>query len=152
MNIVTLAQTLEASIAPFVLISGTGLILLSLTNRFARAIDGIRRLCDDRQAGREDQRPALRAQIRLLYRRARILRAAIALAIASLSAAALVVFLLFTGLTLEASNALAVETLFAMAMLALVSSLLLFFWDVALGLDTVRLYMRETFRGDPAQD
>lgn len=152
MNLVTLAQTLQASIAPFVLISGTGLILLSLTNRFARAIDGIRRLCDDRQAGREGERPGLQAQVRLLYRRAKILRAAIGLAIASLSAAALVVFLLFTGLTLAASSAMAVETLFAVAMLTLIGSLLLFFWDVALGLDTVRLYMRETFRQDHPRD
>jgi hypothetical protein len=37
-----LAQLLQSSIAPVTLISGAGLLLLSMTNRYGRAIDRIR--------------------------------------------------------------------------------------------------------------
>ena len=46
MTNIHLVQALQASIAPCVLISGDGLLLLSLSNRLSRPIERIRHLCD----------------------------------------------------------------------------------------------------------
>lgn len=144
MHIIILSQTLQASIGPFVLISGTGLLLLSQTNRYGRPIDRIRQLCAEYPSASEAERFFIRAQIRNLHQRCRILRAAMALAIASICLAALVVFLLFTGLTVNAPVSEVAAVLFAASMLSLILSMILYFRDIALRLISVRIKMRRT--------
>lgn len=69
-------HVLQATIAPCVFISGMGLLLLSMTNRFGRPIDRIRQLVGHPRATEKEQ-AAVRAQVEILYRRAKILRSAI---------------------------------------------------------------------------
>jgi hypothetical protein len=47
MSLTDLITTLQLSIGPVILISGVGLILLSMTNRLARVIDRSRLLSQD---------------------------------------------------------------------------------------------------------
>ena len=47
MPIPAVVQILTASIAPVIVISGVGLLLLSITNRYGRAIDRARLLMRD---------------------------------------------------------------------------------------------------------
>ncbi|MEO0108152.1 MAG: DUF2721 domain-containing protein [candidate division WOR-3 bacterium] len=76
----TLLQLIQAMVAPAVMISACGLLLLSLTNKLGRIIDRIRDLnAEDRNAGAsEDQvrRLSVRNQIDQLVRRAVLLRRA----------------------------------------------------------------------------
>ncbi len=44
MPIFSVVQILTASIAPVIVISGVGLLLLSISNRYGRAIDRVRQL------------------------------------------------------------------------------------------------------------
>ena len=69
-----LARILQLSITPVALISGVGLLLLSMTNRLGRVIDRARHLA---QLSPADQDTG--AELRVLYRRARLLQGAIAL-------------------------------------------------------------------------
>jgi hypothetical protein len=80
MSLTDLVPTLQLSIGPVILISGIGLILLSMTNRFGRPLDRARHLTRDLHAASESGRARLIAQLRILSTRARMVRACIALA------------------------------------------------------------------------
>ena len=56
----TLIRILHASISPVALISGVGLLILSMTNRFARVTDRLRELAAVEPAERAKQRAAER--------------------------------------------------------------------------------------------
>jgi hypothetical protein len=71
-------QFLQSSIAPIALISGVGLILLSLTNRLARTIDRSRQLINELKSADKDRRTMLLAEIDVLNRRNKYLKTAMA--------------------------------------------------------------------------
>src|SRR5690242_7175204 len=90
-----LIPVLQVAIGPVILISGVGLVLLSLTNRFGRAVDRSRQLGREmRDAGR-DERKKLARQVDVLYRRARLIRLAIILSAVSVLLAAVLIIVLF---------------------------------------------------------
>ena len=62
------------------MISGVGLLLLSMTNRYSRVLERARDFIKDLDATEDDSRRKLLVeQIHIIYRRARILRLAIIL-------------------------------------------------------------------------
>ena len=63
---------LRDAIGPVILISGVGLLLLSFTNRLGRAIDRARLLDAELPKRDESERGPVRAQISIIYRRAKI--------------------------------------------------------------------------------
>ena len=73
-----LVPILQLAIGPVILISGIGLLLLTLTNRFGRLLDRARLLSRDRAGSGQDAEGAS-AQIDILHRRAAILRLSIIL-------------------------------------------------------------------------
>jgi len=80
-------------------ISGIGLLLLSMTNRYSRVIERARELIKDLDATEEEpRRKLLVEQIQIIYRRARILRLAIILSAVSILFVAVTVLSLFTNL------------------------------------------------------
>lgn len=80
-----LIRILTASIAPVIVISGVGLLLLSMINSYGRVIFRARELIKDIDAAEEGpRRNRLLEQVRIIYRRARILRVAIILSSASI--------------------------------------------------------------------
>src|SRR5581483_12083532 len=94
-----LIAVLQVSIAPVILISGVGLLLLSLTNRFGRAVDRSRQLIHEFQKAAAADQPRLSGQINILYRRARLIQVSIILGATSvLFAAVLIISLFFTAL------------------------------------------------------
>src|SRR5688572_18339679 len=95
MRFVELVPLLQIAVGPVILISGIGLLLLSMTNRFARVIDRARQVAE---AARHTDRPdenRYHAQIQMLRRRANLLRLAIIFAVTSVLIAALLVITLF---------------------------------------------------------
>jgi len=94
-----LVPALQLSIGPVIVISGVGLILLSMTNRFARVIDRSRILAEQLRNDSACGTHHVKHQIHILMRRGRLLRLAIELASTSLLlAAALVISLFLTAL------------------------------------------------------
>lgn len=89
------ARVLQSSISPVVLISAVGLMLLTLTNRFGRAIDRVRDLgrALDKTSGAE--RAPLLHQLRIVLSRAVWLRNSIVLTAASLLLSCVMIFLMF---------------------------------------------------------
>ena len=71
-------QFLQLSITPVALISGVGLILLSLTNRLGRTIDRSRALIHEYRAADENRRIIVRDELKILNRRNRFLKLAMA--------------------------------------------------------------------------
>src|SRR4051812_20923004 len=88
-------HVLQAAVGPAILVSGTGLLLLTMTNRFGRVIDRSRAIA--REARGPDPRPrdALRAEANVLLRRAHLLRGAITLSAVSVLFVALTVTFTF---------------------------------------------------------
>jgi hypothetical protein len=129
-----IAPTLQLAVGPVILISGVGLLLLSMTNRFGRVIDRSRLLAAGHESASEAKRASILAQLRILARRARVLRTAIALAsVSALLAAFLVITLFFTTwIRFDASILIAGQ--FTLCLLSLIVALLLFIRDINMSL------------------
>lgn len=130
-------RILQLSITPVALISGVGLLLLSMTNRLGRVIDRARDVGKAAAALPED--PDAAAEIRVLFRRARLLQLAIALVATSIFTAALMIAAIFLMHVATAGLARAVLALFGACLACLVTSLALFLADIFLSIRWLRL-------------
>ena len=139
-SLAQLVRILSASIAPVIVISGVGLLLLSMTNRHSHVIDRARVLVKDLEATREpERRDSLVEQIRMIYRRARILRLAIILGAFSILFVAVTVLSLFAGQVMGAGIDYFSVPCFGLSLLALLGSLYCFIRDVGLSLGALEL-------------
>jgi hypothetical protein len=77
MDIDHLIKIMQASISPAVLISGFGLLLVSMTNRLGRTIDRVRQLNWQRPQVDVAKQDNVAQQMAILFRRGRILQFAI---------------------------------------------------------------------------
>jgi hypothetical protein len=139
MSLADLIPTLELAVGPVILISGVGLLLLSMTNRFGRVIDRSRILTEDLRRAPSAVRPKVMAQLQILARRARIIRIEIALGILSVLCAAVLIISLFLGALLGLGMATWIVFLFVLCMLCLIASLMLFMSDIGLSLKALWL-------------
>ena len=139
MSLNDLITTLQLSIGPVILISGVGLILLSMTNRLGRVIDRSRLLVREFDSASKSDRACILAELRILSKRANLNRAGIALAVVSVLLASLLIISLFLGALLQVEIAAFIVTLFILCMLSLVSSLFLFLADINLALKALWL-------------
>jgi Protein of unknown function (DUF2721) len=138
-SIQELIPVLQTAIGPFILISGVGLLLLSMTNRLGRAIDRARLLGHKVPPVGDPAREGIMAQLAILWRRARLLRLAIILAAASALSAALLIILLFVTALLHLESSLWIIALFSTGMCCLLGSLIVFIHDLNQGLAALRL-------------
>jgi len=141
MSLADLIPTLQLAIGPVILISGVGLILLSMTNRCGRVIDRSRLLLQELRGAPDADRERILAELRILASRAKIVRTGIALAVLSVLLAALLIISLFLGALLRLGIAAVIVTLFILCMLSLVFSLFLFISDINLSLRALWLEM-----------
>ena len=136
MRLDEIVPVLQLSVGPVIVISGVGLLLLSMTNRYGRVIDRARHVAEVlRRAAEGDERAAdLRLQIQVLVRRARLLKRSITFAALSLLWAALLIISLFvTGLT-GFAGATVITVFFIACMASLIASLMVFIQDLNLSL------------------
>jgi len=134
---------LQTAIGPVVVISGVGLLLLTMTNRLGRVVDRARALANQvREAPDADKEP-IRAQLRILAQRAELIRRAIALAAFCVLFAALLVISLFVTAVAHADVPWLVATLFVLSMGCLIASLVEFIRDVNKSLHATKLEVGE---------
>jgi hypothetical protein len=142
MAIQTLAQlipVLQTAIGPVILISGIGLLLLTMTNRYGRVIDRSRMLIDDLAKTAEEGKDKIKAQVRILWRRTQLIRYVIALsAISALTAAMLIIFLFIIALW-QIDEVWFIVGLFMVCLVSLIGSLILFLYDINLSLAALKL-------------
>ena len=86
---------LREAVGPVILISGVGLLLLTMTNRLGRAIDRARILKRELVPLTGRDREQVQAQVNILYRRAKIIRLAIVFSVVSAFLASFLVMTLF---------------------------------------------------------
>lgn len=129
-----LVPILQVAIGPVILISGVGLLLLSMTSRLGRVIDRARLLAQQVRQGLEGDQARVPAQIRVLEKRARLIRGAIIFASVSLLMAAVLIVSLFVAALFGLQLAWLVAAIFIGSMVALIASLTAFIWDVHLSL------------------
>jgi hypothetical protein len=130
MSISQLIPTLQISIGPVVLISGIGLLILSMTNRFGRVIDRGRILARELAEVPSQDQVHIEAQLQILTRRAEYLRRAITAASISVLLAAVLIITLFITAVLNLEDAWLIGLLFISAMAALIFSLVSFLQDL----------------------
>ncbi len=82
---------LQASLSPIVLISGVGLILLTLNNRISRTIDNTRRICREISASPADAADGKREDLVIFYSRCKLLRLSAVALTASILTSSLVI-------------------------------------------------------------
>ena len=134
-----LIPVLQVAIGPVILISGVGLLLLTLTNRYGRTIDRSRQLIRELRelAGADRQR--LEGQIEILYRRARGIRLSIWLAGVSVLLASVLIIVLFLTALWKLEVGLLISLLFIACMVSLSGSLVAFIRDMNLSLGALTL-------------
>lgn len=134
-----LIPVLQMAIGPVILISGVGLLLLTLTNRFGRTLDRARALARELRAMPDVDRARVAGQIAMLYRRARLIRASINLAVLSALLASVLIIALFCTALLQLESGLVISLLFVGCMGSVSASLVAFLWDMHLSLHALKL-------------
>jgi len=131
--------TLQASVAPCLLISGFGFLLLTMTNRLGRASDRIRLLITQLDDCKDAEKRFVKKQIKIIYDRCRYLRSAIALLVFSIAFIAINVLMLFSSIIFKLNLNITIEIIFATSLICLIISLFLFLLDIRLTLETLKI-------------
>ena len=133
---------MQSLISPVVLISGVGLLLLSLTNRLGRVIDRSRILVKELEDDDKENFENKKIQISVLYKRSRILRTSITFISFSILFSSLMILLLFLGYFLKINIELVFITFFILAIIGLILSIISFLIDVSLTLKALKFQIR----------
>jgi hypothetical protein len=143
MTLTEIIPVLQVAIGPVILISGVGLLLLTMTNRLGRAIDRARQLAGELSERPEPERQYVREQVATIYRRARVLRLTITLAALSVLLASVLIIVLFLAALFKSNYGVAVSLIFICCMSSLIGSLMAFIFDIHLSLAALRLELRQ---------
>ena len=134
-----LIPVLQTAVGPVILISGVGLLLLSLTNRFGRAVDRARQLMREMRGAPADVRKRLEGQVANLYQRAQLIQVAIIFSTISLLFAAVLIITLFSSALMHMESAMLISLLFICCLLSLIVSLIAFIMDIRLSLQALKM-------------
>jgi hypothetical protein len=139
----SVVQILTASIAPVIVISGIGLLLLSITNRYGRAIDRARELMRDLDSGDEGSAGVrhLEEQLRHTHQRARLLRGSMIYASVSIFFVTLTILTLFADQVLQLHVDFVALPFFALCLITLVISIYYSIRDITVSLAALEMEM-----------
>jgi hypothetical protein len=126
-------QVLSAAVTPLVLISGVGLILLSLVNRYNHAIDRTRQLYNENNGGR-GLTPGRKKQVEHMYMRCNILSKSIGFLIFSVVCSVVLILVSVLELFISYRMDIFKISLLFVAIIALTASTIFFFFDVRLSM------------------
>lgn len=130
---------LRDAVGPVILISGVGLLLLTMTNRLGRAIDRARILKRELGTLSGQEKNQVQAQVDIIFRRAKIIRQAILFSVLSALLAAFLVMTLFLAAWLHWEHAWPACVVFTACLASLCVSLVAFILDINLSLHALKL-------------
>jgi hypothetical protein len=133
---------LREAVGPVILISGVGLLLLTMTNRLGRAIDRARILKRELVPLTGRDREQVQAQVNILYRRAKIIRLAIVFSVVSAFLASFLVMTLFLAAWLRWEQSWPAAVIFTACLASLCVSLVAFMGDINLSLHALKLELQ----------
>jgi len=150
MPTISVVQILTASIAPVIVISGVGLLLLSISNRYGRAIDRARLLARDLEASdpEDARRRHLTEQLRLTNRRAHILKRSMLYSSICIFFVSLTILSLFAEQLMGLQRDFLALPFFALCLIALVVSMYHSIRDITVSLAALELEVSERARGE----
>jgi hypothetical protein len=145
----SVVQILTACIAPVIVISGIGLLLLSITNRYGRAIDRARLIMQELQNSDANPRH-LAQQLRHTHQRARLLRGSMISGSLSIFFVSLMILSLFAEQVMQAHLDFVALPFFAACLISLVISIYYSIRDITLSLRALELEMSSVRPGGGA--
>lgn len=143
MTLNELIPVLQVAVGPAILISGDGLLLLTMTNRLGRVIDRSRQLVSISKHAENSGRENCHAQLTILLHRGRLLRSAIFMATMSALLAALLIILIFLSTLMKWQIGWLISIVFMGSMLGVMGSLMSFLRDVNVTLHALELEIGE---------
>jgi hypothetical protein len=146
-----LIPALQVSIGPVILISGGAFLLSVMTSRLGRIIDRVRQLAAALRGADPEDRAVMVAQLRILARRARIVRLAIIFASVAVLMAALLIIAIFFSAVFEFQTSAHVTVLFVTCMGCVIVAMLLFLKDINLSLAAVSMELGAALDRDQRQ-
>jgi len=126
--------TLQLSLAPVIMISGIGLIILSLTNRFGRIVDRTRQLSVEYRSSADTDQERILQELKILALRAKVIRASNILAVFSVLLVSFIIIGLFGSALYHFNVSYILIILFISSIISLILSLFLFIYDLDLSL------------------
>ena len=135
----SLLSTIQLSITPVILITGLGSLLLTMTNRMGRVVDRTRILAGQVRAATGDEQLHLENQLRIMYRRAKIIRLAVTLGASSMFSSGLLVIAIFENAILGTQLASVILGIFITGIVLLLGALGAFLRDIFLSLNALGL-------------
>ncbi|MCU0793480.1 MAG: DUF2721 domain-containing protein [Opitutaceae bacterium] len=146
----SLLPTIQLAITPVILITGIGSLLLTMTNRMGRIVDRTRILAGQARGATADaeERAHLEAQLRIMYRRAGLVRRAVSLAGLSMVCSGLLVVAIFAEVLTGSGLAVFIMALFALSIACLLAGLGFFLRDIHLSLSALGLEVERALNRD----
>ncbi|MFC1771006.1 DUF2721 domain-containing protein [Candidatus Margulisiibacteriota bacterium] len=135
-------EFLQACISPMVLISGVGLLLLSISNRLGRTIDKSRMLVKQLQNHALDKERKI-VQLKTLFKRSKILRLAIAAISISILSSSLIIPLLLIMNLCDLNLRILGIGFFLVSVFGIIISAVFLFIDVSLALKALDYEVRD---------
>ena len=132
-------QFLQSCITPVTLISGVGLILLTITNRLGRTIDRIRHIVtelDNKESHRRNQK---KIEIKILFKRGIYLRNSIIFIVISIIFSGILIPCIFFMHLFAIDLYILGYIFFFLSILSILISAVFFFLDIVLTLQALRL-------------
>jgi hypothetical protein len=138
-DIESFTKLLQLSISPIGLISGAGLLLLSITNRLGRSIDRVRVMATALENGSADKNAERRKQVDILVRRAGLLRNSVFFTGFSIFLSTLMILGVFLRLFLGWKCESVVLVFLFSSVTCLCMAMIYFLLDVSLALKALKL-------------
>lgn len=132
-----LLPIIQAAITPVILISGTGMLMLTLTNRMGRAVDRTRALAGQMRERRGQDNRYLEAQLDVLYQRTRLIRWAVVLAVTSMLTECLLILAIFATALWQHEVWWLLLGLFVFSIVLLIGALGCFLRDIFMSLEAL---------------
>lgn len=139
----SLVEFFQSTISPLVLISGVGLILLSLTNRLARTIDRSRAMVAEIENENSLDKHNKKTQLRILVRRSYILKYSITSISFSILCSSLIIPVLLVIYLFHVDLAILGKLFFLLSIIGIVFSAVFLFLDVSLTLKALELEVKD---------
>ncbi|MDX2187327.1 MAG: DUF2721 domain-containing protein [Opitutaceae bacterium] len=135
---------IQFAITPVILISGLGSLVIAMTNRLGRIVDRTRLLAVQARPANGPERANLEAQIKIMFRRAKIMRWAMTLIVSSMFVSGALIAVLFASALLHAPMAGIILGVFITSVALMLGGLAAFVADVIVSLKALRVEVAKT--------
>jgi len=141
-NIIDVTRLIQLAVAPVFLLTAVGTIIGVLSNRLGRVVDRSRTLEDRLRQLQPEGQKAARAELNLLSRRVRLVYGSIVLSVICALFVGLLIAVAFVDAFIAIDMSKFIGLLFIAAMIAFISSLLVFLREIYLAVSSARNQMR----------